>query len=51
MMIKNELQAIELFPLNLEQIKLSGVLLGARQNKSFQLSAQQIRFLELMQEC
>ncbi len=50
MMIKNELQAIELFPLNLEQIKLSGVLLGARQNKSFQLSAQQIRFLELMQK-
>ncbi len=49
-MIKFERQAMELSPLNLDQIKLSGLILGSQQNKSFKLSAQQIRSLELMQK-
>ena len=38
-MLKNERQAIDLCPLNLAQIKLNGLILGAEKNKSLIIDA------------
>ena len=49
-MQKLEREKIDLIPLNLDQIRLSGQLLGSLQNKSLNLNADQLRYLELLQK-
>ena len=49
-MQKIENEKIDLAPLNIEQIKLTGQLLGPNQKKSLSLTPHQIRYLELMQK-
>ncbi len=49
-MSKIEHEKINLMPLNIDQIRLSGQIVSSQQKKSFTLTSQQLSYLELMEK-